>query len=89
MAKFGWKSFIGGFLLGTCGLELLKTETADKVYTYTTAGALIAKDWVMKQVEFDTAKSQVVLADAKEIQERYMASKAAANFEETVRGTDE
>ena len=89
MAKFGWKSFIGGFLLGTSGLELLKTETADKVYTYTTAGALIAKDLVMKQVEFVTAKSQVVLADAKEIQERYTASKAAANFEETVRGTDE
>ena len=89
MAKFGWKSFIGGFLLGTCGLELLKTETADTVYTYTTAGALIAKDWVMKQVEAATAKSQEIYSDAKEIQERYVASKACANFEETVRGTDE
>ena len=89
MAKFGWKSFIGGFLLGTCGLDLMKSEEADKVYTALATASLVSKDWVMKQVEFVTAKSQVVLADAKEIQERYTASKAAANFEETVRGTDE
>ena len=89
MAKFSWTTLAGGFLLGTVGLDLLKTETADKVYTYTTAGVLIAKDWVMKQVEFVTAKSQVIYADAKEIHERYQAVKAQANFEETVRGTDE
>ena len=89
MAKFSWTTLAGGFLLGTCGLDLLKTETAEKVYTYTTAGVLIAKDWVMKQVEYVTAKSQVIFSDAKEIQERYQALKAAANFEETVRGTDE
>ena len=58
MAKFSWTTLAGGFLLGTVGLDLLKTETADKVYTYTTAGVLIAKDWVMKQVEFVTAKSR-------------------------------
>ena len=89
MAKFGWKSFIGGFLLGTCGLELLKTETADKAYTYTTAGVLIARDWVMKQVEFLTAKSQDIYADAKVIEERYQENKAEANFEGACRGVDE
>ena len=89
MAKFSWLSLAGGFLLGTCGLELLKTETADVVYTYTTAGVLIAKDWVMKQVEYINAKAQVIYADAKEVQERYQALKAQENFEETVRGTDD
>ena len=89
MAKIGWKSLIGGFLLGTCGLELLKTETADTVYTYATAGVLIARDWVMKQVEYVTAKSQDIYADAKEIHENYQRMKATENFEETVRGTDE
>ena len=89
MAKFSWTSLAGGFLLGTCGLELLKTETADTVYTYVTAGVLIAKDWVMKQVEYVNAKAQVIYADAKEIQERYQALKAQENFEETVRGTDD
>ena len=34
MAKFAWKTFIGGFLRGTVGLDLMKSEEADKVYRF-------------------------------------------------------
>ena len=89
MAKFSWTTLAGGFLLGTVGLELLKTDTADVVYKYATAGVLIAKDWVMEQVEYLNARAQDIYADAKEIHENYQRMKAEENFEETVRGTDE
>lgn len=89
MAKFGWKTFIGGFLLGTAGLELLKSEEAEKVYTVATTGVLLARDRVMEEAEKLNAKALDIYADAKEMKERYLEKKKHTAPAETVRGTDE
>ena len=52
MAKFGWKSFVGGLLVGTIGLELIRSKNADKnFFVPVTTGVLVAKDWVMERIE--------------------------------------
>ena len=90
MAKFGWKSFIGGFLLGTVGVDLLKAEEADKVYTALATASLVSKDWVMKRYEYISARSQDIMAEAKVKADRYLERKGAACEDEvTFRGVDE
>ena len=79
MAKFAWKTFIGGFLLGTVGLDLMKSEEADKVYTALATASLVSKDWVMKRYEYIGARSQDILAEAKQINAE-RAHKAEAEF---------
>ena len=49
MASFDWKALVGGFLLGTVGVDLMKKEEADKVYTEIAAAALVARDWIMER----------------------------------------
>jgi hypothetical protein len=78
MAKIGWKSFVGGVLLGSVGLELLRQKGADKVLSSAAAGVLVAKDWVMERVELVQARSADVYADAKVKAEDYLAKQKAA-----------
>ena len=91
MAKFGWKSFLGGVLLGAVGLELLKQKEADKPLAAVTEGVLVAKDWVMERVEKIHARSLDVYADAKEKADAYLEKKKAPPCDGCgeARGTDE
>jgi hypothetical protein len=89
MAKFGWKSFIGGILLGSAGFDLLRSKEADKVYVSVTEAVLIARDYVMENVEKINARTQDIYTDAKEKADRYLAQKKAqCTVEEFDRGVD-
>ena len=77
MAKFGWKSFVGGILLGSVGLELMRCKGADKVFVAVSTGALVAKDWVMERVEKITVRATDVFADAKVRADAYLEKKKA------------
>ena len=79
MARFGWKSFVGGILVGSVGLELLREKEADKVLSAVTTGVLVAKDWIMERVEKISARSTDIYADAKEKADRYLEKKKAEN----------
>ena len=77
MARFGWKSFVGGVLLGTVGLELMRDKKADKVFVAVSTGALVAKDWVMEHVEKVSARAADVFADAKIRADAYLEKNRA------------
>ena len=93
MAKFGWKSFVGGILLGTVGLDMLKSEDADEVYTAVTEAVLVARDYVMKNVEYVTARAQDIYSVAKPRAEKFIATREAKRSrveeQEFARGVDE
>lgn len=89
MARFGWKSFIGGVVVGALGLELLRQKEADKVLVGVTEGVLVAKDWVMERVEKIQARASDVYDDAKGKTEDYLQRKAAGAEAEPARGEDE
>lgn len=91
MAKFGWKSFVGGILLGSVGLELIRGKDADKVFVAVSTGALVAKDWVMERVEKVSARAADIFADAKVRADAYLEKKKAAGEEECCcsRGQDD
>lgn len=75
MAKFGWKSFVGGLLVGGVGLELIKGKDADKVFVAVSTGALVAKDWVMERVEKVSLRAADIFADAKVKADAYLEKK--------------
>ena len=89
MAKFSWTTLAGGFLLGTVGVDLLKAEEADKVYTALATATLVSKDWVMKRYEAISARSQDIMAEARVRADRYLERKSACQDEVTFRGVDE
>ena len=89
MARFGWKSFIGGVVVGALGLELLRQKEADKVLVGVTEGVLVAKDWVMERVEKIQARASDVYDDAKGKTEGYLQRTAAGAEAEPARGEDE
>lgn len=72
MANFGWKSFLGGLLAGSVGLELMREKGADKVFVAVTCGVLVAKEWVMKRVEQISLRATDVYADAKVKADAYL-----------------
>ena len=65
--------FVGGVLFGTAGVKILTSREAKKVYAYTTAAALRAKDEVMTVVTTIKENADDILADAKEINEKRAA----------------
>ena len=75
MARFGWKTFVGGVLLGSVGLELKREKGADKVFTAIGAGVLVAKDWVMERVEKISLRATDIYADAKVKADAYLEKK--------------
>ena len=82
MTGFGWKSFVGGILVGSVGLELMRSRDADKVFVGATTGVLVAKDWVMERVEKISARASDVYADAKVKADAYLEKKKACCGEE-------
>ena len=92
MASFDWVSFVGGIAVGSVGLDLLKAEEADKVYELITEGVLIARDYIMKNVEIATARAQDIYAVAKPRAEKFIEMremrKARGVEEEFARGVD-
>ena len=84
LAKLGL--FAGGVLFGTAGLKVLGSREAKKVYTYTTAAALRAKDDIMVKVTSVKENASDILADAKDLNEQ----RATASAEETIEdGSDD
>ena len=75
MARFGWKSFVGGLLVGGVGLELLRDKGADKALVAVSTGVLVAKDWVMERVEKVSARATDIFADAKVKADAYLEKK--------------
>ena len=91
MARFGWKSFVGGLLVGGIGLELLRDKGADKVFVAVSTGVLVAKDWVMERVEKISLRATDVFADAKVRADAYLEKKKTAGEDECCcqRGQDD
>lgn len=69
--------FAGGVLFGTAGLKILSSREARKVYTYSTAAALRAKEEIMTKVTAIKENAEDILADAKDINEKCAAEKEA------------
>ena len=92
MSKFNWVTFVGGIAVGSVGLDLLTAEEADKVYELITEGVLIARDYIMKNVEIATARAQDIYAVAKPRAEKFIEMreqrKARGVEEEFARGVD-
>ena len=57
--------FAGGVLFGTAGLKILSSREARKVYTYSTAAALRAKEEIMTKVTTIKENAEDIFADAK------------------------
>lgn len=62
--------FAGGVLFGTAGLKILSSREARKVYTYSTAAALRAKEEIMTKVTTIKENAEDIFADAKDINEK-------------------
>lgn len=71
MLKSSWSKVLCGFVLGSVGVPMLKTKTAQKAYRYITAGALIAKDRVLEEAEVLQAMATDIHEDAKVLVEQY------------------
>ena len=74
--------FVGGVLFGTAGVKILTSREAKKVYAYTTAAALRAKDEVMTVVTTIKENADDILADAKEINEKRAADAECEGIED-------
>ena len=57
--------FAGGVLFGTAGIKILTSRDAKKVYAFTTAAALRAKEAVMTTATNIREGADDILADAK------------------------
>ena len=69
--------FLGGILMGTAGINILSSDDAKKVYTQATAAALRGKEEVMTTAQTVRENCEDIYADAKEINEKRAAKKAA------------
>ena len=74
--------FAAGVAVGTAGIKVLSSKDAKKVYTGCTAAALRAKDCVMKTATTVQENAEDILAEAKQVNEKRDAEKAAAGEEE-------
>lgn len=69
--------FLGGVLMGTAGINILSSDDAKKVYTHATAAALRGKEEVQTCAQTVRENCEDIYADAKEINEKRAAEKAA------------
>lgn len=83
MFKSTWSKVLGGFLLGTVGVPMLKSDCAKKVYTKLTTGAFIAKDLILEEAEVIQAMANDIACDAKVEVEKYYQEKDK-KFEESL-----
>ena len=77
--KFG--IFAGGVLFGTAGIKILSGRDARKVYAFSTAAVLRAKEAVMTAATNVREGADDILADAKAINEKYAAEDAGETIE--------
>lgn len=68
--------FIGGTLLGSAGLKLLRSRDAKKLYTHGTAAALRVKEYVMTTATSVQENAADILASAKDLNEQRAAQDA-------------
>jgi len=82
--KKGIGLFLGGLLLGTAGIRLLKSDDARKVYVQGTAAALRGKEEVMTTATTLRENFEDIYAEALEVNEKRAAKKAAEAEEEII-----
>ena len=75
--KKGIGLFLGGVLMGTAGINILKSDDAKKVYVQGTAAALRGKEEVMTTATTLRENCEDIYAEALEVNERRAAKKAA------------
>ncbi len=75
--------FVAGTIFGSAGIAALTSRDAKKVYTYGTAAALRAKEQTMTKVTELREMADDILADAKELNEKYAAEEDAKLIEDT------
>lgn len=73
MRKNDWMKVIGGFALGSVGVKVMTSKPAQKLYTHLTAGAFLAKDYVMETAEKVQSTCADIAEDANVIREQYNA----------------
>ena len=74
--------FAAGVLFGTAGIKILTSRDAKKVYAFTTAAALRAKEAVMTTATNIRESADDILADAKALNEKYAAEDAPETIED-------
>ncbi len=90
--KSTWKKvgiFAGGVLFGTAGVGILAGREAKKLYTYTTAAVLRAKESVMTKVTSVKENADDILADAKEMNEKRTSEACCETIEDCSCGCNE
>ena len=75
--------FAGGVLFGTAGIKILTSRDAKKVYAFTTAAALRAKEAVMTTATNIREGADDIYADAKAINDHRAAEAEAETIEDT------
>ena len=85
----GLRMFLGGVLMGTAGLSILKSDDARKVYVQGTAAALRGKEEVMTTATILRENCEDIYAEALEVNEKRAAMKAAEEAEELIEDTAE
>ena len=74
--------FAGGVLFGTAGIKILTSRDAKKVYAFTTAAALRAKEAVMTTATNIREGADDIYADAKSINDRRAAGAEPETIED-------
>ena len=82
--KKGIGLFLGGVLMGTAGINILKSDDAKKIYVQGTAAALRGKEGVMTTAATLRENCEDIYAEALEINEKRAAKKAAEAAEEII-----
>ncbi len=80
--SFGW--VLGGILMGTAGIDILKSDDAKKVYVQGTAAALRGKEEVMATATTLRENCEDIYAEALEVNEKRAARKAAKAEEDLI-----
>ncbi len=83
--------FAAGVLFGTAGIKVLSSKDAKKVYVFSTAAVLRAKECIMRTVSIVRENAEDIYEEALEVNEKRAAeemefedeSEAADDFQET------
>ena len=81
----GWHKLgavAGGFLLGTCGVKILGSRDAKKLYTHCTAAVLRMKDEVVKDYTTIKENAEDIVAAANDINEERRKEEEARIIED-------
>ena len=81
----GWHKLgavAGGFLLGTCGVKILGSKDAKKLYTHCTAAVLRMKDEVVKDYTTIKENAEDIVAAANDINEERRKEEEARIIED-------